>query len=247
MKKLIPTFVLVFIVVISIEVLNWLSLWDAQLVPPMSDILKTIIENQDAFFSSFKDTLLLSLESLVISFALGFSLALLFSLNSWIKSAIFPLAIFFQTVPIIAIAPLLVIYLGYGPQTIIAAAVFVSIFPILASTLVGLDTIDKSLIELFKIYKLGPIKTLVYLKIPGSYNFIFSGLKISSGLSVIGVVAGEFVAGGGLGSLIDTSRTQQRIDLVFACLIGLAAIGLIQIMLLSLINLLITRWRPFRL
>ena len=159
----------------------------------------------------------------------------------------FMLLIFFQTVPIIAIAPLLVIYFGYGPQTIIAAAVFVSIFPILASTLIGLDTIDKSLVELFKIYKISPTRTLFYLRIPGSYPFIYSGIKISSGLAVIGVVAGEFVAGGGLGSLIDTSRTQQRIDLVFACLLGLALIGLLQIMLLAMINSLIVRWRPFRL
>ncbi len=246
MKKLLPTFILVFVITAVIEILNKLSLWDPQLIPPLSDIFKAVVENQESFSTAFRETLTLSFQSLIISFLLGSTLALLFSLNTWLKNAIFPLAIFFQTVPIIAIAPLLVIYLGYGPQTIIAAAVFVSLFPILASTLVGLDTIDKNLLELFQVYKMGKIKTLFYLKIPGAYEFIYSGLKISSGLAVIGVVAGEFVAGGGLGSLIDTSRTQQRIDLVFACLIGLATIGLIQITFLKTTHSLIMRWRPFR-
>lgn len=247
MKSFLPTFILVFITTITVEVLNKLGFWDTQMIPPVSTIVETIQENREAFFLAFWDTLRLSLESLILSFICGFTLAIIFSLNDWIKRAVFPLAIFFQTVPIIAIAPLLVIYLGYGPQTILASAVFVSIFPILANTLVGLDTINKNLLEIFQVYRRSRVQTLFYLKVPGSYHFILSGLKISSGLAVIGVVAGEFVAGGGLGALIDTSRTQQRIDLVFAALIGLAVIGLAQIMLLSMINSLITRWRPFKL
>lgn len=247
MKQFLPTFVLVVTITIVVEVLNKMGMWDPQLIPPFSVILETVQDNNEVFFTAFWDTTRLSFQSLFLSFILGFTLALIFSLNDWIKRAIFPLAIFFQTVPIIAIAPLLVIYLGYGSQTIIASAVFVSIFPILANTLVGLDTINKNLLELFKVYQRSRMQTLVYLKIPGSYHYIYAGLRISSGLAVIGVVAGEFVAGGGLGSLIDTSRTQQRIDLVFAALIGLALIGLSQIMLLNIINLLITRWRPFKL
>lgn len=247
MKRFLPTFVLVLLITVLIEILNRFDFWDPQLVPPFSTIIETIIENRDSFFSAFWDTMRLSLQSLFLSFILGFTLAIIFSLNDWIKRAVFPLAIFFQTVPIVAIAPLLVIYLGYGPQTIIASAVFVSIFPILASTLIGLDTINRNLLEIFQVYRRSKWQTLFYLKIPGSYHYILSGLKISSGLAVIGAVAGEFVAGGGLGSLIDTSRTQQRIDLVFAALIGLALIGLTQIMLLNMINLLITRWRPFKL
>jgi len=246
-KQFLPTLILVTAITIAIEVLNKMGMWDPQLIPPASVIFDTIQENQEAFFSAFWDTARLSFQSLLLSFVLGFTLAIIFSLNDWIKRAIFPLAIFFQTVPIIAIAPLLVIYLGYGPQTIIASAVFVSIFPILANTLVGLDMINKNLLELFQVYQRSRLQTLFFLKIPGSYHYIFAGLRISSGLAVIGVVAGEFVAGGGLGSLIDSSRTQQRIDLVFAALIGLAVIGLLQIMLLNIINLLITRYRPFKL
>ncbi len=247
MKSWLPTLILVTSLTLIIEILNGFSIWDPELIPPVSVIFKTLLENHEVFFSAFKETITLSFQSLLISFTLGSLLAILFSLNSWLKTAVFPLAIFFQTVPIIAIAPLLVIYLGYGPQTIIAAAVFVSIFPILANSLIGLDAIDKGLVDLFKIYKISPTRTLFYLRIPGAYTFIYSGLKISSGLAVIGVVAGEFVAGGGLGALIDTSRTQQRIDLVFACLLGLALIGLLQIMFLNMINSLIVRWRPFRL
>lgn len=246
MKTLVPTIILVMTLTLLIEALQWFSLWDEQMIPPLSIILKTIFENQESYSTAFFETLILSFQSLFISFIIGFILALLFSLNAWLKNAIFPLAIFFQTVPIIAIAPLLVIYFGYGPQTIIISAVFVSVFPILANTLMGLDNVSKSLQEVFSVYKKSPLQTLFLLKIPSSYSFIYSGLKISSGLAVIGVVAGEFVAGGGLGSLIDTARTQQRIDIVFASLIGLAMIGLLQIMLLKLINSLLVAWRPFK-
>lgn len=244
-KKVLPPLIAFLAYFSIIEVFALKEIIDPQLFPPLSSVLKTLYSDWDSFFLSFKDTLSHSLISLTMSFIFGLSIALLFSTFQFLKNMIFPFAIFFQTVPIIAIAPLLVIYLGYGSPTIISSSVFVSIFPIIASSLIGLDSTPKEWLDLFKVYKISSFKTLFTLKLPAAYSFIYSGLKISAGLSVIGVVAGEFVAGSGLGSLIDSARTQQRIDIVYGSLLLLALIGLLFIILLSTINYLLQKIRPF--
>ncbi len=137
-----------------------------------------------------------------------------------------PATLFLQTVPIIAIAPLLVIYLGYGVPSIISAALIVCFFPVFASTLVGLSQVNKNQNELFTFLKAKRWQRLFYLELPSAMPHLLGRLKTSAGLSVVGVVSGEFVAGGGLGALIDSARLQQRLDLLFAALIILSLIGL---------------------
>lgn len=244
-SKILPP-LMAFVVYFSIiELLTYKEIIDPQLFPPLSQVLKTLISEWNDFSTAFHETFVHSFTSLILSFILGLSIAMVFSSFRFLRNMIFPFAIFFQTVPIIAIAPLLVIYLGYGAPTIIASSIFVSIFPIIANTLIGLESTPKEWLDLFKIYKISYIKTLFLLKLPAAYTFVYSGVKIAAGLAVIGVVAGEFVAGSGLGSLIDSARTQQRIDIVYGSLLLLAAIGLIFISLITLSHLLIQKIRPF--
>lgn len=244
-KKMFPP-LLAFVFYFSlIEAFSYLEIIDAQLFPPLSHLCKTFIAEFSQFYSAFKETFFHSFLSLAFSFIIGLCMALLFSSFRFLKEMIFPYAIFFQTVPIIAIAPLFVIYLGYGTPTILASALFVSIFPIIANSIMGLNSTKQEWLDLFKIYKVSPLKTLFFLKLPAAYPYIYSGVKISAGLSVIGVIAGEFVAGSGLGSLIDSARTQQRIDIVYTCLLLLALIGLFFILLLKFLNMLIQKIRPF--
>lgn len=244
-NKIFPPLLAFIIYFASIEILAYKEILDPQLFPPLSQVLKTLFTEWKDFGIAFKETFLHSFVSLLLSFTLGILIALVFSSFRFLRNMIFPFAIFFQTVPIIAIAPLLVIYLGYGAPTIIASAIFVSIFPMIANTLIGLENTPKEWLDLFKIYKINFFKTLLMLKLPAAYTFIYSGVKISAGLAVIGVVAGEFVAGSGLGSLIDSARTQQRIDIVYAALLLLAAIGLIFICIITVSHLLIQKIRPY--
>lgn len=244
LKKILPPLLAFVIYFLIIEGLAYFEYIDTQLFPPLTTLIKTLLTEWTQFRIAFSETLYHSLVSLILSFIFGLSISLLFTSFTFLKNMIFPFAIFFQTVPIIAIAPLLVIYLGYGSPTILSSAIFVSIFPIIANSLIGLDSTQKEWLDLFKIYKISPLKTLFLLKLPAAYPFIYSGLKISAGLSVIGVVAGEFVAGSGLGSLIDSARTQQRIDIVYTSLILLAAIGLLFVSTLKIINILIQKIRP---
>jgi NitT/TauT family transport system permease protein len=157
----------------------------------------------------------------------------LLSQFDFLRRAFYPYAIFFQTVPVIAIAPLLVIWFGFGQPTVIASAFIVSIFPVIASTLLGLQSTEPALSDLFRLYSASRVDHLLKLRMPFALPHVFSGLRIASGLAVIGAIVGEFIGGGGLGSVVDAARTQQRIDKVFAAvlissLLGLALVAIVN-------------------
>jgi NitT/TauT family transport system permease protein len=242
--RFLPPILSFIIISLLLEVLVQKNILSSLLVPAPSQVLNVLFESADDFKTAFFETSSSVLQGYVLSIGLGLLIALAFSLSTYARRSILPFAIFFQTVPIIAVAPLLVIYFGFGQPTVIAATLIVSIFPIIANTLVGLDNIDKNYLDLFKIYHANRWQTLFKLKIPLAYLPIYSGIKISAGLAVIGAVAGEFVAGGGLGALIDSARTQQRVDIVFAAILLLSLLGLAIIFLINLIHFLIQKWRP---
>lgn len=215
------------------------------LFPPPHEVLRTMLEMPDDFRRAFLETATSTVAGYLASCLLGILAAFLLSLSDALRRAVLPFAIFFQTVPIIAVAPLLVIYFGFGAGTVIASSLIVSIFPVLANTLIGLQSIDEGDLELFRLYRASRARTLFRLRLPRAYPAIYTGLKIAAGLSVIGTVAGEFVAGGGLGALIDSARTQQRIDVVFAALVLLSLLGLALIGALRALNVLVNRRRPY--
>ncbi len=203
------------------------------ILPAPSEVFISLFLDRVELFSGASQTAGFAAIGLILSFVIGTSLAIILSLSNWLRDAIFPIAIFFQTVPIIAVAPVLVIWFGFGPPTVVASAFIVSIFPVIASVLLGLESTDSMLIDLFRIYSATRMQMLFKLRLHSALPQIFSGLRIASGLAVIGAVVGEFVAGSGLGSVVDSARTQQRIDKVFAAVLISALIGLIFV---SLIN-----------
>lgn len=233
--------------VLVMELLVRTDLLSEFLFPAPSTVWRTLIENRGDFLRGGIETLQATLSGLALSFFGGISLAISFSLSSFLKRAVLPFAIFFQTVPIIAVAPLLVIYFGFGIWTVVSAAFIVSIFPVIANTLLGLENIDQGKLDLMKLYGAGPWQILIKLRLPQAYPSIYAGLKVSIGLAIIGSIAGEFVAGGGLGALIDSARTQQRIDIVFGALILLSVMGLMLITALRLVHEVIQKFRPYAL
>ena len=240
-----PAFLFFTVFVVIAEILIRLGVLPDYLFPAPTTVLKTMSEQRAEFSSAMIETLRATLLGLACSFVSGIALAILFSLSQFLRRAVLPFAIFFQTVPIIAVAPLLVIYFGFGISTVTAAAFIVSIFPIIANTLLGLESVEPGKVELMKLYRANRWQVLVKLRLPHAYPSIYAGLKVAIGLAVIGAVAGEFVAGGGLGAMIDSARTQQRIDIVFGALILLSVIGLFCIAGLKLIHNLIQKVRPY--
>lgn len=215
------------------------------LLPSPMEVALAIIENwsdfQLALLSTFKSTAI----GFLLSALLGFLTALAFVFFPVIKRALLPFAVFFQTVPVIAIAPLLVIWFGFGEPTVRASAFIVSFFPILASTMTGLGNVEPAHIELFKAFGAKRWQTLFLLQIPSSLASVFSGLQISAGLAVIGAIVGEFVAGGGLGGMIDSARTQQRVDLVFAAILLASLLGVVFVSAIRKTAKKLVCWRPF--
>jgi NitT/TauT family transport system permease protein len=244
-KNVFPPLIALALLLIFLELGVSFSFINPALLPAPSSILQTMWMMKRDFWSAFSDTALHTLAAYISAAVIGSVLAFLFSLFSWARRAVLPFAIFFQTVPIIAIAPLLVIYFGFGASTVVISAVIVALFPILANTLIGLDSVGLGELEMFKLMGANRWQILRMLRIPSAYVSIYSGLKVSAGLSVIGTVAGEFVAGGGLGGLIDAARTQQRIDIVFGALVLLSVLGLILIGGVKSLHWMMNRWRPF--
>jgi NitT/TauT family transport system permease protein len=237
MKKLLtdktPAWIFLILVAATWQFIVAKHWMPSYLLPSPSEIAQTTIENWSDIWNALQSTALSIGWGLGLSFSVGVTLAILFFAIPLLRKAVLPFCIFFQTVPIIAIAPLLVIWFGFGQPTVKASAFIVSLFPVLANTLTGLQQTDLQLKELFSLYKPSALTTILKLQIPSAIPYILAGLRIAVGLAVIGAIVGEFIAGGGLGSLIDSARTQQRVDLVFS---GVLMSSLLALALISLID-----------
>jgi NitT/TauT family transport system permease protein len=208
------------------------------LIPAPSEVLQSLLDDRPELALAAWATLSSALAGLALSFIAGTFFAIALSSSDLARRAFYPYAVFFQTVPIISIAPLLVIWFGFGQPTVIASAAIVSVFPIIASTLLGLKSTEPALLDLFKLYTASSGQILWMLKIPFALPQIFSGLRIASGLAVVGAIVGEFIGGGGLGSVVDAARTQQRIDRVFAAVLISSLLGVVLVGAVNFISVL---------
>jgi NitT/TauT family transport system permease protein len=199
----------------------------AYLFPAPSQVFLAVMEDRANFADAFLQTSRASVLGLMLSIAAGFLFAVLLSVSSLVRLMFYPYAIFFQTVPIIAIAPLLVIWLGYGLPTVVASAFIVSVFPVIANSVTGLLGTDPLWVDLFEMMGARRLQVLFRLRIPAALPQIFTGIEIASGLSVIGAIVGEFISGGGLGGMVDAARNQQRVDRVFAAVILASVLGVV--------------------
>lgn len=205
------------------------------ILPAPSEVYASLITDRGPLFSAFLESGIRSTVALMIATVIGFFGGLLMGSFKSLRYSFEPYTIFFQTVPIIAIAPLLVIWFGFGSKTVIATAVFVSVFPLLNATLFGMTQHNPNLNLLFKVFQASPLKILIKLKVPAIIPHLLSSLKVAAGLGVIGTIVGEFITGTGLGGLMDSAKNQMRLDLLFAsvllsCLLGLCFIIVIYLL-----------------
>lgn len=207
------------------ELLAQLEYVPTYLLPAPSEIFKVLCFESQVWMAAAQ-SFYCALLGFFVSAVLGFLLGMLLHLSPLLKKMFYPYTVFFQTVPIIAIAPLLVIWIGYGSPTIVAAAVIVAVFPVISYSYAGLAATDPMLLDLFRLYGARKKDTYLRLRLPAALPQIFTGLRISAGLAVVGTLAGEWIAGGGLGGVIDGARSLQRIDLVFAAIFLAALLGL---------------------
>lgn len=218
----------------------------AFLVPPPSLVLGTAWHERAALFGSLLTTAEGAGLGFLLSLSIGSLLAVLFSLSRWLERGLYPYALFLQTVPIVAVAPLLVLWFGPGLRAVAVSAFIVSVFPIIASTLAGLRSVDPRLSDLFRLYHAGLADSLFKLRLPTAIPSMMTGLKVASGLSVIGAIVGEFVAGfsegsAGLGITVLSAYRQLRTDLLFAAVLLASLLGLSLFALVSGVSRLLLR------
>jgi NitT/TauT family transport system permease protein len=218
----------------------------AFLVPPPSAVLSVAWTERAALAGSLFTTAEGALLGFLLSVSLGTLVGLLFSLSRWLERGLYPYALFLQTVPIVAVAPLLVLWFGPGLRAVAVSAFIVSVFPIIANTLAGLRSVDPRLSDLFRLYgaKLGD--TVLKLRLPSAIPSMVTGFKVASGLSVIGAIVGEFVAGfsegnAGLGIAVLSAYRQLRTDFLFAAVLLAALLGLSLFALVSGLSALLLR------
>jgi NitT/TauT family transport system permease protein len=216
-------------------------------MPGPSAVFETLVSDWPVLSESLGITLLTTLEGFIAAAIGGVALALLFNQSKWLEYSLFPYAVILQVTPVIAIAPLLLIYLEQQTAVIVCAWI-VAFFPVLANTTLGLNSVDRNLAGLFQLYGARRIQMLRYLKLPSALPFILGGLRIAGGLSLIGAVVAEIAAGtagagSGLAFRIAESGYRLNIPRMFAALLLLSVAGIVIYGLLALIShLVLRRW-----
>jgi len=210
-------------------------------------VATTLVSDWPLLWRSLLATVQTTALGLTLAFAGGTGLAILFNQSRLLEHALYPYAVILQVTPVVAVAPLLLIYL---PQqaAVLACAWIVAFFPVLANTSLGLNSVDRNLADLFEIYGASRLKVLTRLKLPAALPHMLAGLRIAGGLSLVGAVVAEIAAGSagagsGLAYRISESAYRLNIPRLFAALMLLSATGIAIFLLLSLLShLMLHRW-----
>lgn len=231
-----------------------LALWEAvvdlndippYVLPAPTLIAKTLITDWQALWASLLATLGTTIQGLLLAFGGGVALAIVFNQSRLVEYSFYPYAVILQVTPVVAIAPLLLVYLPQ-PLAVLASAWIVAFFPVLANTTLGLRSVDRNLVDLFELYGASRMQTLLRLKLPAALPYMLGGLKIAGGLALIGAVVAEIAAGSagaGSGLAYRIAESGYRLDIprMFAALILLAVAGVAIFAALSLLSYLVLR------
>jgi len=214
----------------------------AYVLPAPTAIWSAFADNFASLMASMWTTLRITVEAFVLAVALGVALAVLFSQSRTIETALYPYAVMLQVTPIVAIAPLVLIWVGFERihLALLILAWLVAFFPILSNTTLGLRSANHDLIDLFRLYHASRWQILIRLQLPTALPYLLGAMKVSGGLALIGAVVAEFVAGSGtatgLAWRIVEAGNRLQIAKMFAALGLLSALGISIFFLLSLLE-----------
>lgn len=218
------------------------------ILPGPWQVATTLVADWATLSASLLITLKITFAALFAAIFLGVGLAILFTQSKWLEMSLFPYAVILQVTPIVSIAPLIIIWVGDINLSLLICAWIVAFFPILSNTILGLNSADHNLRNLFEMYRASRWQTLRYLRLPAALPYFLGGLKISGGLALIGAVVAEFVAGSGgnasgLAYRILEAGYQLRIPRMFAALIMISITGILIFLVSSwLSNMFLRKW-----
>ena len=216
------------------------------ILPKPTDIVAAAIKDWHLLWPAMQITIFESVIGFVLSAVVGIGISVLLASSRVLEISLYPYAVILQTIPIVAIAPIIVIWFGSGFNSIVIISFLIGFFPIVSNTLMGLNSVDKNMGDLFKLYNASKWQTMVKLRIPAAMPFIMSGLKVSCTLAIIGSITGEYIAGigggkGGLGYSITVAAVQLKTPYLFACAIAGALFGIVFYLIVSMASRLVLK------
>jgi len=201
------------------------------LLPSPAQVARAAAANLPSLLTSLGITAAAAAGGLLASIAIGVLIALLFAQSRWVRRMFYPYTILLQTVPIVAIAPLILMWIGAGIFSVGLIAFIICLSPIIANTTQGLISVDRNMVDLFTMNKASRGQILLRLRLPHALPSLFTGIRISSGIAVIGAITGELFAGstrvgvGGLGYAIQYASAQLQTDYLFALVATATVLG----------------------
>lgn len=215
----------------------------AFLVPSPARVAQTLVADANLLFGALYNTLRITLFSFIAAVVVGVVVAAAFVQSRVIETAFFPYAVLLQVTPIVAIAPLIIIWVKDPLASLVICATLVALFPIISNTTLGLRSVNPGLLAYFRMNRASRMQLLFRLRVPSALPYFFGGLRISSGLALIGAVVAEFVAGtGGTGTglayQILQAGYQLNIPRMFAALVLITVAGVLLFVLMSVLS----RW-----
>jgi NitT/TauT family transport system permease protein len=237
---ILPTSVCVALLA-SWELFVWWAQVPAYTLPAPSAVIDSLITNWGSLATSWWFTIKITVSALGLACAGGVLIAAVFALSPATERAFLPLAVVLQVTPIVAVAPLILIYIESTMSALLLCAWIVAFFPILSNTVIGLRALDRNLIDLFRLYRATPWQRLALLRAPSALPYFLAGLKISGGLSLIGAVTAEMVAGAagrdtGLASRILEASFRTETPKMFAALFLLVVTGVLVFLILNVLS-----------
>lgn len=247
-RSLLPPVALFLLLALAWHGLTRAASLPAYLLPGPLDVAGEALRNAPRLAGATGLTAIAAVCGFATSLIVGCLIAFAFAQWPIVRNSCYPYAIFLQTVPIVAIAPLIIIWFGTGLQSVILVSFIVSLFPIITNATTGLTTLDRDLIALFRLYRASRWDTLTKLRLPASVPYVIAGAKTASGLSVIGAIVGEFFAGYGaerygLGYLITLTSGQLKTAYLFAAILCSTGLGLLMFATVSAVGeAILRRW-----
>jgi len=225
-----PALFAVLILLIWEGLVRWLAV-PAYILPGPVAIMGAFVADPLGLLGALASTLVVTFSALVAASVLGVALALAMAASRWARAAIQPWAVVLQVTPVVAIAPLIIVWVGNPFVSLVVCATIVAFFPVFSNFAAGLDAPPRELLDLFRLNGASGVQTLAWLRIPAALPYFLAGLRVSGGLALVGAVVAEFVAGsGGFASglayrLLEASYRLQ-IPRMFAALALLAGAGI---------------------
>ncbi|RWB02663.1 MAG: ABC transporter permease [Mesorhizobium sp.] len=238
----------------AILLLVTIVLWEAAvrifsissfIVPAPSEIAKSLVAQWGTLMQATVVTAGEILFGFLVSVIVGIALALVIVRFDWLGRALYPLVVLFQNVPKVALAPIFILWFGYGLAPKIGLILVIAFFPVTLSMLAGMQSVDRSLLSLMNSVGASPTQILFRIRVPHSLPSLMAGTKIAATLSVIGAIVGEFAgASDGLGYVIQFASTQLDTALVFAALLLVSVLGIAFYYAAEILERVVVPWAP---